>query len=107
LKDTNETYKVNFFKIKKVEDFATTKIDIEMLSRRFYFLLKYPYGIETISVNGCFLEKKKNSFEKMIRSLGFISLNQTNNGITISSIFTKNIINKIFSTFLRLKLKNS
>ena len=54
-----------------------------------------------------FLKKKKNSFEKMIRSLGFISLNQTNNGITISSIFTRNIINKIFSTFLRLKLKNS
>ena len=107
VKDTNETYKVNFFKIKKVEDFPTTKIDIEILSRRFHFLLKYPYGIETISVNGCFLEKKKSSFEKMIRSLGFISLNQTNNGITISSIFTKNIINKIFSTFLRLKLKNS
>ena len=78
-----------------------------MLSRRFYFLLKYPYGIETISVNGCFFEKKKNSFEKMIRSLGFISLNQTNNGISISSIFKRNIINKIFSTLLRLKLKNS
>ncbi len=107
LKDTNEIYKVNFFKITKVENFLIEKIDIEMFSRRFYFLLKYPYGIETLSVNGCFFEKKKNSFEKMIRSLGFISLNQTNNGITISSIFTRNIINKIFSTFLRLKLKNS
>ncbi len=107
LKDTNEIYKVNFFRITKVENILLEKIDIEMLSRRFYFLLKYPYGIETLSVNGCFLEKKKNSFEKMIRSLGFTSLNQTNNGITISSIFTRNILNKIFSTFLRLKLKNS
>ena len=59
LKDTNEIYKVNFFKITKVENFLIEKIDIEMFSRRFYFLLKYPYGIETLSVNGCFFEKKK------------------------------------------------
>ena len=107
LRDTKEIYKINFFKITKIKNSQTAKIDIEMFSRRFFFLLKYPYGIETISVNGCFSEKKRNSFEKMIRSLGFISLNQTNNGITLSSIFKKNIINKIFSTLLRLKLKNS
>ena len=54
-----------------------------------------------------YLKKKKNSFEKMIRSIGFISLNQTNNGITLKSIFSRNILNKILSIFIRLKLKNS
>ena len=107
LKDTNETYSLNFFKIVKHNNFPKSKIDIEMLSRRFFFLLKYPYGIDTISSNGCLFENKKNSFEKMIRAIGFVSLNQTNNGITIKSIFNRNIINKILSIFIRLKLKNS
>jgi len=107
LKDTNETYSLNFFKIIKINNVLKSKIDIEMLSRRLFFLLKYPYGIDTISSNGCLFENKKNSFEKMIRAIGFVSLNQTNNGITMKSIFNKNIINKILSIFIRLKLKNS
>ena len=107
LKDTNETYILNFFKITKINEVAKSKIDIEMLSRRFFFLIKFPYGIDTLSSNGCLFEKKKNSFEKMIRSIGFISLNQTNNGITLKSIFSRNILNKILSIFIRLKLKNS
>ncbi len=107
LKDTDETYRLNFFKIVKINNILKSKIDIEMLSRRFFFLLKYPYGIDTISSNGCLFENKKNSFEKMIRAIGFVSLNQTNNGITVKSIFNKNIINKILSIFIRLKLKNS
>lgn len=107
MKDTDETYRLNFFKIVKINNILKSKIDIEMLSRRFFFLLKYPYGIDTISSNGCLFENKKNSFEKMIRAIGFVSLNQTNNGITVKSIFNKNIINKILSIFIRLKLKNS
>ena len=107
LKDTNETYILNFFKITKINEVPKSKIDIEMLSRRFFFLIKFPYGIDTLSSNGCLFEKKKNSFEKMIRSIGFISLNQTNNGITLKSIFSRNILNKILSIFIRLKLKNS
>ena len=83
------------------------KVEIEMMSRRFFFLIKQPYGIDTLSSNGCLKELKKNSFEKMIRSMGFISLNQTNNGINIKSILSRNILHKILSIFIRLKLKNS
>lgn len=107
LKDTKETYVLNFNKIIKKNSISRSKIDIEMYSRRFFFLLKQPYGLDTLSSNGCFDEIKKNSFEKMIRCLGFVSLNQTNNGIKIGSIFSRNIINKIISIFVRLKLKNS
>ena len=107
LNDTKETYILNFFTISKENSISNSKIEIQMLSKRFFFLLKQPYGIDTLSSNGCFSEIKKNSFEKMIRSLGFITLNQTNNGITIKSIFSRNIINKIISIFLRLKFKNS
>ena len=107
LKDTNETFILNFFKITKISGLTKSQIDIEMLSRRFFFLIKFPYGIDTLSSNGCLFENKKNSFEKMIRSIGFVSLNQTNNGITLKSIFSRNILNKILSIFVRLKLKNS
>ena len=107
LSDTKETYILNFFKIVKDNSIPQSKIDIQMLSGRLFFLIKNSYGIETLSSNGCLAEIKKNSFEKMIRSIGFVSLNQTNNGITIKSIFSKNIINKIFSIFIRLKSKNS
>jgi len=107
LSDTKETYILNFFKIVKDNSISQSKIDIQMLSRRLFFIIKYSYGIETLSSNGCLTEIKKNSFEKMIRSIGFISLNQTNNGITIKSMFTRNVMNKIVSIFVRLKLKNS
>lgn len=107
LSDTEETYKINFFKIVKIKTVPKSKVEIEMMSRRFFFLIKQPYGIDTLSSNGCLKELKKNSFEKMIRSLGFISLNQTNNGINIKSILSRNILHKILSIFIRLKLKNS
>ena len=67
LKDTNETYSLNFFKIIKNNDFSKSKIDIEMMSKRFFFLLKYPYGIDTISSNGCFLENLRVEREKSFR----------------------------------------
>ena len=63
-----------------------------MMSRRFFFLIKQPYGIDTLSSNGCLKELKKNSFEKMIRSLGFISKpcglkNNINKDIKIIMVF--------------------
>ena len=107
INDTKETYIVNFFKILKNNNISQSKIDIEMKSKRFFFLLKEAYGLDTLSVNGCFSDFRINGFEKLIKSIGFVTLNQSDEGIKIKSIFSKNIINRIISIFTRLISRNS
>jgi len=106
LKDTKKTFKINFFKIeeKKIEK---SKIDLEMNSNRLVFLLNELYGFDTLTVNGCFFEVKKNGFERLIRSIGFIKINQAGNGIKIKNILSFNLINHIISLFLKLKSKKT
>ena len=107
INDTKETYIVNFFKILKNNNISQSKIDIEMKSKRFFLLLKESYGLDTLSVNGCFSDFRINGFEKLIKSIGFVTLNQSDEGIKIKSIFSKNIINRIISIFTRLISRNS
>ena len=107
INDTKETYIVNFFKILKNNNISQSKIDIEMKSKRFFFLLKEAYGLDTLSVNGCFSDFRINGFEKLIKSIGFVTLNQSDEGIKIKNIFSKNIINRIISIFTRLISRNS
>ncbi len=107
LQDKNETYILNFFNILKKDKVLPNKIDIEMNSSRFNFLLKEKYGLDTLTVNGCFNSVKKNGFENLIRSIGFVVFNQVDRGIIISDILSNKIINRIGDIFLRLIKKNS
>ena len=107
LSDKNETYILNFYSIKKTDKILRSKIDLEMKSKRFAFLLKETYGLDTITVNGCFENINKNGFERFIRSIGFVVLNQVDRGINIRDVFTPKIFNRIEDIFLRLFKKNS
>lgn len=107
LNDKNETYILNFFNITRNDKIIKKQIDLEMKSKRFFFMLKEIYGIDTITVNGCFNNVKKNGFENFIRSMGFVVLNQVDRGINFKDLFSVKIINKIEDILLRLFKKNS
>jgi hypothetical protein len=49
--------------------------DIEMSSESLYFIMQNTFGFDTLTVNGCFEEKKKNGFKKMAKSLAIENLN--------------------------------
>ena len=105
--DNRETYILNFFKILRNDNLVKSKIDIEMKSKRFIFLLKEPYGLDTLSVNGCFDSLKKNGFENFIRSIGFVVLNQVNMGINVRDLISSKIINRIIDILMRLIKRRS
>ena len=105
--DNGETYILNFFKILRNDNLVKSKIDIEMKSKRFIFLLKEPYGLDTLSVNGCFDSLKKNGFENFIRSIGFVVLNQVNMGINVRDLISSKIINRIIDILMRLIKRRS
>ena len=105
--DNRETYILNFFKILRNDNLARSEIDIEMKSKRFIFLLKEPYGLDTLSVNGCFDSLKKDGFENFIRSVGFVVLNQVNMGINVRDLISSKIINRIIDILMRLIKRRS
>lgn len=107
ISDIDEFYELNFFKITKKNFISKKDLDIELNSSRFNFLLRHEYGVDTLLTNGCFKERKTKSFEKFVRSIGFVTLNQSNEGVKISSIFSINIINRIFDMLFKLSRKES
>jgi hypothetical protein len=49
--------------------------DIEMSSESLYFIMQNTFGFDTLTVNGCFEERKNNGFSKMAKSLAIENLN--------------------------------
>ena len=107
LEDKKETYVLNFFNITKNDKILKSEVDLQMKSKRFVFLLRESYGLDTITVNGCFQNIRKNGFENFIRSIGFVVLNQVDIGINLKDIITSKIINRIKDILFRLFKKNS
>ena len=107
LEDRKETYVLNFFSITRNDKILKSQVDLQMKSKRFVFLLRESYGLDTITVNGCFQNIKKNGFENFIRSIGFVVLNQVERGINLKDLMTSKIINRLEDILLRLFKKNS
>ena len=70
--------------------------DIEMSSESLYFIMQNTFGFDTLTVNGCFEEKKNNGFSKMVKSLAIENLN--NIGIKFNFYIIFNI--KLIFLFL-------
>lgn len=91
----NETFK-------KVDD----RPDIEMFSRSLFLIFKQDFGFDTLTVNGCFEEKKSNAFIKMSKCFAIGNLN--NLGINLNYKIFLNLkvvflfIKKIFNIKKRL-----
>ena len=94
LNDKNETYILNFFNITRDDKISKKQIDLEMKSKRFFFMLKEAYGVDTITINGCFNNFKKNGCEIFIRSMRFGVLNQGDRGINSRYILYNKMLDR-------------
>ena len=103
---TDNTYLVNFFEIKKIENFKK-KADINLSSDQFNFLLKQTFGFDTMLVSGRLKANNSKGLNKLATSLGFTVMNQSNYGVKIKDLFNKFIFNKIQDTITRLLTQKS
>lgn len=79
--------------------------DIEMFSRSLYLIFKQDFGFDTLTVNGCFEEKKLNAFTKMSKNFAIGNLN--NLGINLNYLIVLNfsVINLFFKKLAFVKKK--
>lgn len=73
LNDLNQTFILDLF----VESLKPTNIsaDLVMSSESLKFILNFPFGFDTLTVNGCFEEINKGGFTKATKSLAIENLN--------------------------------
>ena len=84
LQDTNKTIVLDIF-LDSLKP-SNLSADLVMSSESLKFILSFPFGYDTLTVNGCFEEENNNGFMKATRSLAIENLN--NIGISFNpSIF--------------------
>jgi hypothetical protein len=66
--------------------------DISMMSESLDFIFKNTFGYDTLTVNGCFEEKKSGGFAKMTKLLAIENLNNIGIYIKLSIVFRFDII---------------
>ena len=79
--------------------------DIEMFSRSLYLIFKQDFGFDTLTVNGCFEEKKINAFEKMSKSFAIGNLNNLGINLNYLIILNFSLINLFFKKLAFIKKK--
>jgi UDP-MurNAc hydroxylase len=106
INDLNESYEISFKKISK--NFIKKKAcDIAVSSDSFKLLINTDYGLDTLSVNGRLEELKYNGFQKLVWTLGFITLNSSGYGVKFLDLFNFRLLYRIISLSFRIILKKS
>ncbi len=95
LRDLNINLKLDL--VNNIFEQVHSKPDIEMYSKSLYLIFKQDFGFDTLTVNGCFEEKSKNSFSKMSKNFAIGNLN--NLGINLNFRIILNI--SLILLFLR------
>lgn len=95
LKDLNKVFYIDLAN----ESFKTSleKEDIEMNARSLILIFREDFGFDTLTVNGCFEEKKNGAFIKMAKSFALGNLN--NLGISLNFFIIFNF--KVIMLFLK------
>lgn len=71
--------------------------DIEMSSESLFFIMQNTFGFDTLTVNGCFEERKDKGFSKMAKSLAIENLNNIGIKFNFYIIFNFKLIVLFFS----------
>ena len=79
--------------------------DIEMFSKSLYLIFKQDFGFDTLTVNGCFEEKKKNAFTKMSKSFAIGNLNNLGINLDYKIIFNYSVIILFLKKLFYIKKK--
>lgn len=107
LKDINKKIKIDL--LNKIFIESNEHADIEMNSRSLFLIFTQDFGFDTLTINGCFEELKKDGFIKMAQSLALGNLNNLGIFLNFSIIFNFKIIilflKKIFSLQKKLSYK--
>lgn len=105
LNDLNINIKIDL--LRKVFIITDEKADIEMNSRSLFLIFTQDFGFDTLTINGCFEELKKNGFVKMTQSLALGNLNNLGIYLNIKIIFNIKVIILFFKKLLVLQKKLS
>ncbi len=79
--------------------------EIEMNSRSLYLIFKQDFGFDTLTVNGCFEEIKKNSFTKISKIFAIGNLNNLGIKLNYKIIFNTSIIILFLKKLIYIKKK--
>ena len=90
LKDLNISVLIDFFA--KELSIVDKDPDISMSSESLDFIFKNTFGFDTLTVNGCFEEKKEGGFLKMTKLMAIENLNNIGIHIKASILFRFDII---------------
>ena len=95
LQDTNKTIVLDIF-LDSLKP-SNLSADLVMSSESLKFILDFPFGFDTLTVNGCFEEEKNNGFIKATKSLAIENLNN------IGIMFSPSILYNLSVVFRFLK----
>ena len=76
-----------------------------MQSESLYFIFKYPFGFDTLTVNGCFEEVARNGFVRATKTLAIENLNNLGMNIEINALFNFSVIKLFLSRLYRVARK--
>ena len=76
-----------------------------MFSKSLYLIFKQDFGFDTLTVNGCFEEKKKNAFTKMSKSFAIGNLNNLGINLDYKIIFNYSVIILFLKKLFYIKKK--
>jgi hypothetical protein len=104
--DLNISISVDIVK-RKIEIISKKETEIAINSHSLFLIFSHDFGFDTLTVNGCFIEIKNNSFIKMAQSLAIGNYN--NLGLKFNFLIFLNfkIILLFIKKILELKKKNS
>jgi len=95
LEDTDKTIVLDIF-LDSLKP-SNLSADLVMSSESLKFILSFPFGFDTLTVNGCFEEENNNGFIKATKSLAIENLNN------IGIMFTPSIFYNLTVIFMFLK----
>jgi UDP-MurNAc hydroxylase len=105
LNDLNKTFILDIF----LESLKPTDLspDLTMSSESFQFILNFPFGFDTLTVNGCFEENNKGGFTKATKSLAIENLNNIGISFRPSIFFNLTIIFMFLNRLKEVAKKNN
>lgn len=84
---------------------TNSKPDLTMPSASLHFLLKNSFGFDTLTVNGCFEEARKNGFIDSTKTLAIENLNNLGISFSLRLIFNLTAIKTFITRLSRLRAK--
>ena len=76
-----------------------------MNSKSLYLIFNQDFGFDTLTVNGCFEEKKKHSFSKMSKIFSVGNLNNLGFNLNLNILFNISLLILFFKKLLYVKRK--